>query len=173
MAEVQIQKMNINHELILNWLILNPEKTQGECAEYFGVTQAWLSVIVNSDCFQARWAEKKMFMDKGIVSLTQAQLSAVASKGLERLEKMVESSVDPEFVLNTTNKALERLGYGPKNTPSSVSVTQQINNYTVDKDLLARARGQILDANVAQAIADKESELPTVKVELLEPEKKA
>ena len=62
MAEVQISRVKIHHEQILTWLILNPDKTQGECAAHFGVTETWLSIIINSDVFQSRWRERRDFM---------------------------------------------------------------------------------------------------------------
>lgn len=150
MAEVQIKKMGITHEMILNWLMLNPEKTQNECAEYFDVTPAWLSVIINSDCFQARWAHRRQMMDQGAVRMAEAKMRSVIDKGLERLEKMVETVPDPEFVLNTTDKMLGRLGYGPKSAPGIVVNTQ--NNYAVSREVLAQARDSILNSQVAPAL---------------------
>lgn len=158
MAEVQIKKMGITHEMILNWLMLNPEKTQNECAEYFDVTPAWLSVIINSDCFQARWAHRRQMLDQGAVRMAEAKMRSVIDKGLERLEKMVETVPDPEFVLNTTDKMLGRLGYGPKSAPGIVVNTQ--NNYAVSREVLAQARDSILNSQVAPALEMLVSENP-------------
>lgn len=140
----QIQNMRISHEMILNWLILNPEKTQNECAELFGVTAAWLSTVINSDCFQARWAERKMHLADGTERLATAKMRAVVDKGLERLERMVEVVPDPKFVLDTTDKLLARLGYGPKTGAGIGQQNVQINNtFQVSRDVLAAARGEI------------------------------
>lgn len=142
MAEVQLKKMGITHEAVMDWLLLNPEKTQGQCAEYFGITEQWLSVVVNSDCFQARLRERRMLMDHRVTDITEGRLKGVIQKGLERLEQMVETVPDPRFVLDTTDKMLARLGYGPKSGPAVVNNTQN-NTYVISKDVLARARNEI------------------------------
>lgn len=149
MAENQIAKMRISHELILNWLVLNPEKTQGDCAKHFNVTEAWLSVVINSDVFQARWAERKSFLADQTDKLIIAQTRGVVNEGLNRLETLVRSSQDPAFVLSTTDKLMGRLGFGQKTVGAPISVTQ--NNITVDSATLAAARASILGAATAEA----------------------
>lgn len=170
MAEVQIKKMSISHEMILNWLILNPDKTQNECAEHFGVTAAWVSVLVNSDCFKARWAEKKMFMDKQIPQLVEGQMADVVSRGLTRLAEIIEASPDPEFVLNTTDKVLGRMGFGGKGA-SVQQINQNITNYSVSREVLDAARGRIINAPVQQQIEERQSSID-INVPLLDAEKK-
>ena len=130
MAEVQISRVKIHHEQILTWLILNPDKTQGDCAAHFGVTEPWLSVIINSDVFQNRWRERRDFMaehaDKNIMGL----MREAATKGLAKLVDKIDSSADPEFLLSATDKILNRMGFGPKSggtvvnvNPTSIQVT--------------------------------------------------
>ena len=136
-----IQNVRIHHEMILTWLILNPERTQGECAAEFGVTEAWLSTIVNSDCFQARWAERRASMCAGADSVVLGSVREVALKGLRRLADKVETECDTEVLLNTTDKLLGRLGYGPKTAGPTVST--QNNVFLVNQELLAEARARI------------------------------
>jgi len=123
MAEVQISRVKIHHEQILTWLILNPDKTQGECAAHFGVTETWLSIIINSDVFQSRWRERRDFMaehaDKNIMGL----MREAATKGLGKLIDKIDTSADPEFLLAATDKILNRMGYGPKSGGATVTVT--------------------------------------------------
>ena len=111
MAEVQIQKMRITHEQILNWLLLNPERSQGECAKFFNVTESWLSVIINSDVFQQRLLEKRQMMDRRVTDVLEAKARNVINKGLDRLEEIIPVATDPRLILDTTDKLLGRLGY--------------------------------------------------------------
>ena len=157
MAEVQIAQMRISHELILNWLVLNPEKTQGECATYFGITEAWLSVVINSDVFQARWAQRKHFIADQTDKLMIAKARGVVDKGLDRLETLVENSQDPAFILQTTDKMMGRLGFGHKPVGPTVTVTQ--NNLTVDAGTLAAARQSILQSTLPLAQPDSSAEI--------------
>lgn len=148
MAEVQIAQMRISHELILNWLVLNPEKTQGDCAQHFGITEAWLSVVINSDVFKARWEQRKAFMADQTDKLMIAQARGVVSEGLQKLEKLVKDSQDPAFVLQTTDKLMGRLGFGHKPAGMQVQLTQ--NNLLVDAATVAAARASILSAAVSK-----------------------
>lgn len=152
MAEVQIQKLRITHEMILNWLLLNPEKSQGECAKLFGVTEAWLSVIINSDCFQERLAQKRHLMDRRVTDVIEAKMRGVVDAGLDRLDKIVPVSTDPEFILNTTDKLLGRLGYGPKSASPGFSVNVQNNTYTVPREVLEASRKLITGLPVAPRV---------------------
>lgn len=142
MAEVQIDKMRIRHEQILNWLILNPDKTQNECAAFFNVTPAWLSVVVNSDCFQQRFAEIRNSMDERTTTVAIGKMRDVVDKGLERLSGLVEVSADPGFVLETTDKLLNRLGFGAKGV-AQLNVNVQNNALMVSREVLQQARGEI------------------------------
>lgn len=142
MAEVQIDKMRIRHEQILNWLILNPDKTQNECAAFFNVTPAWLSVVVNSDCFQQRFAEIRNSMDERTTTVAIGKMRDVVDKGLERLGGLVEVSNDPGFVLETTDKLLNRLGFGAKGV-AQLNVNVQNNALMVSREVLQQARGEI------------------------------
>lgn len=159
----EIQKMSITHEAILDWLVLNPERSRGECAEAFGVTEPWLSTITNSDCFQVRWRQRRMMLDANVTKLAEAKMRGVVDKGLERLDMLVETNPDPRFVLETTDKLLARLGYGPK-TAGAIAQQNVQNNYYVSKEVLAAARGQIVEAgvNAQQALEQKTMvQLPT------------
>lgn len=147
----QIAKMRISHELILDWLLLNPDKTQNECAAYFDVTPAWLSTVVNSDCFKARLATRRLALDHKVGDLTIGKIQGVVDKGLERLDEMIPLVQDPAFILNTTDKLLHRLGYGPRPGVGVQFNTQVNNTFTVNRTVLAEARAGIHAAGAALA----------------------
>lgn len=56
-AKPTIDKLNFSHVAIARWLLENPNKNLGECATHFGYTRSWLSIIVNSDAFQAHYRD--------------------------------------------------------------------------------------------------------------------
>jgi len=162
MAENQIDKMRIKHEQILHWLLVNPDRTQNECAEVFGVTPAWLSVVVNSDVFQARWRQLRQMLDANATQVIEAKALGVVAKGLDRLDSLVEYSADPNFVLSTTDKLLGRLGYGGKGV---VVQNNTQNNFGVTQAELAEARAvlenqgrQFLTTQPLPQIVDAEQE---------------
>jgi hypothetical protein len=126
MSAIQLRDLSYRHEAILDWLILNPDKSQGDCALELGYTEAWLSTVINSDLFQARLRmlqqEKR---EHGIFTITE-KLAGLADLAIQKTTRSVEASADPAFVLSAAEVALRRLGYGAK-APVPVSPTT-INN---------------------------------------------
>jgi len=83
---VQLGRLSITHEAIMDWLISNPGRGQmGRCAIHFGFTRAWLSSMVHSDAFQAKLRDKQDVMFTGTVIPLRDQMNGVAQRAIERL----------------------------------------------------------------------------------------
>jgi len=142
----EIKSLSHRHEAIMEWLIANPAEKLGTCATTFGVSQAWLSIIIHSDAFQMRYNELiEGHIDDRVMPLRD-MLTGVAHKAVEKLGSAVEASMDPEFILTTADKTLHRLGFAPNRSVSpgdSGTNNTQINNYfSVSKEDLEAARGR-------------------------------
>lgn len=126
----QLKKLNHRHEEILMWLMLNPNKPQGLCAEELGYTQGWVSQIITSDLFQLRIAELRSEDFEVAVLSIREKLNAVASLGLDKLLDKLEVETDMERIRSTTDSAIKRLGYGVKvpEAPANNAFVQN-NNY--------------------------------------------
>lgn len=161
MAHMFIEKMGIKHTAILDYILLNQGRvTQADVARHFGMTRVWVSCIMNSDAFKAALAERRAEIGE-LVNITVAdRINGVAAMGLEKLGAMVETSLDPDFILDATDKLLQRAGYGKSGGPSTiVNNNTQINTYIpVERDVLAECRQQML----AQASRAQPAELPSV-----------
>lgn len=143
-SSAEILKVSPKHEEIMNYLLMYPLASRTEVAEYFQVTRAWLATIVNSDIFQARLAEKqKEIFGEVVVDSVKERLSAVAQLSAERLLEKVEVSEDERFLLDAAMASAKALGYGVKASGPAVQVT---NNFTASAELLAAARGRIIEA---------------------------
>lgn len=139
---VQLGRLSITHEAIMDWLLANPGKGQmRKCAEYFGFTRSWLSSIIWSDAFQAKLRDKKEQIFEETVLPMRDQMNGVAQRALERLGEKVEVIDDPKVLTDVADKMLHRLGYAPKvdAAPGTQNNTQN-NFYAVSPDLLAAAR---------------------------------
>lgn len=145
------KKMAPRHEQIINWFIANPHRSNGDCAAFFGVTQAWLSTIKRSDAYKARMAQRldEMAEDMREAYIAQmnmdtlGRLNVAAEIALEKLTEKLEIAEDPEFLLDATDKLCHRLGFAPKSTPvtaGSLSVTNNTVNIAISSDDLAAAR---------------------------------
>jgi hypothetical protein len=134
------------HEAIMNRMIAYPEENLGQCAQAFGITAAWLSTLIHSNCFQARLKEKQAAIFGMIGGNLVSKLQAVADVGVERLAEMVETSTDPRFVKDTTDMVLTKLGFGAKaqgnGSPIGTQNVQQ-NFYMASKEDLAEARARM------------------------------
>lgn len=151
-----IAKLNFSHDAIAQWMIQNPHAPLKDCAEYFNYTQPWLSIIIHSDAFQARYQELRGQADAAIIGDIPAKMRAVASRALDGLAEAVETAVKSEqtivhrgFLLETSDKLLRDLGYGPQKPTVQISAPVQNNFITVAPDDLARARARMLEAHPA------------------------
>src|SRR5712664_2297763 len=110
-----IKSLNFSHEAIIRWMLENPEKTLGECARSFNYTQSWLSIIIHSDAFQAKFHELNGNADALVVADIPAKMRGVASMALEGLADQVEAAVQDrtiaprDFLLKTSEALLKSL----------------------------------------------------------------
>lgn len=167
-----IQKLNFNHEEIIRWLLANPGKVDGgrlkACADAFGYTQAWLSVIIHSDAFQSKWREMSAEADALVLGDIPAKMRGAASLAIDGLAAQIETAaadqtVAPrDFLLKSSEMLLKSLGYGQGK--GGVVVNAPGGNVTfVDADALSRARERLTAprTNEPKLIGSGTTETPT------------
>lgn len=171
MAENQIQKVSHKHNMIMNWMVLNPDRPLRECADHFNVTQPWLSTVINSDVFQAEFQEKLQKIHARCAESIPEKLRVVADIALERLADKVASSEDPEFILDAADKALHRMGYAPSSARNGFGGGQapvnQTNVFMLSQDDLDQARKVMQRSALFQ---NAETVIEAVSAELPSPE---
>ncbi len=115
----EIKKISYRHEGVLNWLVANPHKSQGDCARALGYTESWLSTLIHSDMFQARLQAKCEEVGVECVHTIKNKLIGIAAMSLERtrerLERLGEREPSERFLLDTTKTVLAAIGYVPSN----------------------------------------------------------
>jgi hypothetical protein len=143
-------KLSPTHEEIMRFVLANPgPRLVTRTAEYFGYTVAWVSTLMNSDAFRAKLATLEREADVAVVADIPAKLRGVAGLALDALaEEVVEctkggaSIIHREFLAETADLALRRLGYGDKaggtQGPGGPALVQ--NFLTVDASTLATAQ---------------------------------
>ena len=167
MAANQIQTVSIKHDAILDYLLVNPSMKLGDVAKHFGMSQPWLSVVIHSDAFQVKLAEKSDECFHSSILPLREQLMGVAQVGVTKLGEVMENAspvTDKQFIADTTDSLLKNLGYSPKsvNPQSNSGNTTNNNIFVVDKATLASARqkmrtvpnGDLIEGQVL----DRESE---------------
>ena len=144
MAEsAQIQKVGTHHMAILDYIMANPTERKGDIAKKFGVTQSWLSIIINSHAFQDMLKERQNEFFGAVVVPLREKAMAVADMALEQLAEKIPVMSGPQ-ALDTADKLLNRLGYAPntqangQKPPGQATAVQ--NNFFVGHDVLTGAR---------------------------------
>lgn len=164
-----IASLSIRHEAIMDYLIIFPERSKKECAEYFGVSPTWLSQIIHSDAFQARLRDRQDTKFSTLVLTLKEKMEAAGHRSVEKLAEALEAAdpdiaEDRKFIASATDKVLARLGYGTSRNvqpPTAPPNMQQNNFYAVDRETLAQARS--LMQNKPEALVhDKQALLEEV-----------
>ena len=148
----ELVKLSTTHEMLMNWLVLNPEKSLRECADHFGYTQSWVSQIIHSDLFQHALKEKQERIALRVAESIPAKLARAADIAVEKLTDQLEKTEDPEFILSATDKILHRMGYAPQSTRNPAGgpppTLNQQNNFFLQASDLEAAR-ELMRASTA------------------------
>lgn len=150
----RLAKLSHKHLQIMEWLLANPQKPLKKCAEHFGITQPWLSSVINSDLFRAEYlARVDMLRQRHDLKLLD-EMGGVITLGAEKMKEHLQSEdCTPETVNNYTKTALEALGYtgrnasrnAPKQDTNDVSVAMRFpvgdNEWAEAQAIIRNARG--------------------------------
>lgn len=152
-ASAQIEKVSFTHEAVILWLLENPHRSLRDCAAYFGYTQAWLSTVIHSDAFQEQLRKRQDELAIMTGMDIRSKLRAATDIALGGLTRQLETTEDPKFLLDATDKLLHRMGYAPasaRNPGGAVAQQTNIqNNITVSSADLAEARAMFGGATPA------------------------
>jgi hypothetical protein len=97
---VQIDRVSYTHDAVIDFIIANPQASQGQIAATFGYTPAWMSTIINSDAFQARLRTRRNeVVDPALVATVNDRFKGVLSRSLEKLADLLETPSPPPNVI--------------------------------------------------------------------------
>ena len=114
-ASTAIARVSYSHDAMIDMLIANPAISQGQLAQNFGYTQAWVSRVVNSDAFLARLAERKCdLVDPSIALTLDEKFRALANQSLDILVDKLSVSKSPDMALKALELSSKALGYGAR-----------------------------------------------------------
>lgn len=125
----EIEKVRYTHDAIIDEILVDPAISQGELSRRFGFSQAWMSIVINSDAFKQRLAERKgVLVDPKITARVEERLESLANRALDRLLDRVESTV-PLKPLELV--AIAKLGVGDRaNRPAQAAQTNNLYVFT-------------------------------------------
>jgi hypothetical protein len=160
----EIARLSHKHEQLLNWLVLNPDRSLRECADVFGFSQSWLSQVIHSDLFQHALKEKQLAIGVRVADSIPQKLRRAADLALEKLTGKLEDTEDPEYILDATDKILHRMGYAPQSARNpaggpGLGAPAQQNNFFISSGDLQEARALMQSVSVPVPALTLEGEL--------------
>jgi len=131
----EIAKISYRHEAIIDWLLANPDRPLIACARELGYTQAWLSVIINSEMFQAAYHARATRYHAEVEASIRDRMLATASLSLEATAERISRGDASERLLTDTNKnVLQMLGYGASREPGNGGGGQHVHFHQTNVD---------------------------------------
>ena len=160
----QIKKVSWWHQAIVDWELQNPDKTMNECAECFGVTPSYLSIVRNSDAYQQYAAERRAQHNENVSKGLIEKVEELATVGVEVLQERIEkerAEIGLGIVKDTTDMALRALGFGPRNGGKPNDGAPLVGVYLgVGSDVLQEAREQMRTVNGPKLLEGVSHEVP-------------
>lgn len=140
--------MNSAHDAILDFILANPCAGLRELAAETGYTISWLSQVINSDIFQAEYARRRDGLECSIMQPIATRLNAVAQLAIDRIEDLLQTTEDPDTIIDSFDKVMHRTGYAPNSSKSPIAIQNNVT-FLINKDDLAQGRA-VMQGNVIQ-----------------------
>lgn len=114
-------KVRYSHEAMIDLIISNPWIKQGDLARHFGYSESWISIVMNTDMFKAKLAERRgELVDPEIRATMEERFRAVVTKSLQVLQEKLskpENDVPDNLVLRAAELGAKALGLGGNAPP--------------------------------------------------------
>lgn len=137
----ELKKLSVNHNAIADWLIANPGRgQQAICAVEFGITQSWLSTLINQDAFQSLLKNKQSDVFDEVVIPLKDKIAGVAHRSVEKLGEILDTTNDGRLVKDISDSMIKALGYGQATQPG---VTINNTTLTINQIALKEARHRL------------------------------
>lgn len=127
-GKTAIARVHYTHDAMIDLILLHPEMRQGQLAEYFGMTEGWVSRVIGSDAFQLRLAQRKEdVISPEIKQNLEQRVQGLALTSLQKLQDKIDANLVPvDGLIKTLELSTKALGMGARQAN-----IQQQNNYVV------------------------------------------
>lgn len=155
-AATAIARVSYTHDAMIDLIVASPAISQGEIAQHFGYTQAWVSRVFNSDAFQARLAARKMeIVDPQLVLTIEEKFRALASKSLDVVLEKLTATGSAEMGLKALEITAKALGYGARQPNLNVqqNFVVALPQKAASAEVWAAAHGPATEAEIREVEA--------------------
>lgn len=126
----RLQKVRYTHDDCINRILMEPTISQNALAEIYGYTPGWISIMVNSDAFQARLAERRAELVDPILQATlNERFRALTVRSLEVLQEKLARPIDAipdKLALEAAALGARSLGLGQPTAPPPGSAADHL-----------------------------------------------
>lgn len=141
----QISKVRYSHDAMVDLIVQNPWVSQNELAAHFGYSPAWVSIVLGSDAFQAKMAQRREeVINPELKATIEERFRALTIRSLDVLQdKLAKPNVSDQVALRCAELGAKALGVGGNAPPPAPDI-----------DRLERLAGRLigLQANVRQQL---------------------
>ena len=126
-ASHRIDRVNYTHDAMIDLVLQNPMISQNEIAAQFGYTPTWVSIIFNSDAFQARLAARKEeIVDPLVRAQVEEAIKGLVTRSIAILrEKLDSTNASTDLALEVFKASTRAAGYGARSGTVNVQVNGQ------------------------------------------------
>ena len=141
------QRHQFFFESMIDEMLLKPSITAKELALKFDRSPKSISLILSSDMFRARFAQRRETVNKEIAARILGTVHRIAEASLDVVEKTItENPAKLSFsqVTELAKDSLQILGYGAPKVPAGVAgVNVTVNTTGVERAVLEEARAAL------------------------------
>lgn len=150
-----LAKISYTHQDCVDFIIANPGVSQNTLALRYGYSPSWVSIMINSDTFQARLAARRAELVDPTLTLTiNERFNALTVRSLEVLqEKLCQdpTKVSDQLALQAAALGAKSLGLGQAPPPAAPSGDDLANLAERLISFTRRSRdGEVVDAAVRE-----------------------
>ncbi len=150
-------RIRYTHEAMVDAVVANPSISQNDLAEIFGYTPTWISIVMNSDAFQAKLHERREeLVDPTLRATLNEKMKALVDQSLNVLMNKVcrdPDEVSADLAVKTLGLASKALGMGAQQTTVAVIGADRIAALAERMQQFAarpQSPGEIIDAVVVR-----------------------
>lgn len=143
-----IQKLSHRHEAIMVFMVANPAMSLGDVAKHFNISQPWLSSVIWSDAFQAKFKQmREDYMGSALLGIVD-KVELLAHMSLDKIIEELPHTKGVGPAQGVMNDTLKALGYGAPQAAGAIHVhgTGAVQVNQVNPAILDRANEKRLAA---------------------------
>ena len=118
-----LKKVHYSHDAMVDLIIAQPSISQNQIAQHFDKTPAWISIIVNSDAFKNRLAERKdEVIDPILRTSLEERIRGCVDLSLQVLQEKLRANPNPNLAVRVLEHGTRALGFGARVPSQAVQV---------------------------------------------------